>query len=119
MMALSVRQPWAWAILHGGKDVENRSWRTAYRGPLLIHAGRRPDTATPWPAPPDCPFPHLDQLPYGALAGLVELIDVVPYSPEQGPWAIGPWCWVLRDPRPFVQPVPWRGMQKLFEVSGW
>jgi ASCH domain len=36
---LTVRQPWAWAIIHGGKDVENRSWRTKYRGPLLIHAG--------------------------------------------------------------------------------
>lgn len=38
--ALSVRQPWAWAILHAGKDVENRSWATGYRGELLIHAGK-------------------------------------------------------------------------------
>jgi hypothetical protein len=37
---LSVRQPWAYAILHMLKDRENRSWKhpTKYRGPLLIHA---------------------------------------------------------------------------------
>jgi hypothetical protein len=38
---LTIRNPWAWAIVHGGKPVENRGWRTAYRGPLLIHAGAR------------------------------------------------------------------------------
>ena len=36
---LTVRQPWAWAIIQGGKDVENRSGPTKHRGPLLIHAG--------------------------------------------------------------------------------
>jgi hypothetical protein len=36
--ALSVRQPWAWLIVNGFKDVENRSRRTKHRGPLLIHA---------------------------------------------------------------------------------
>jgi hypothetical protein len=39
MMALTIRQPWAWAIAAAGKDVENRSWHTGYRGPLAIHAG--------------------------------------------------------------------------------
>jgi len=41
MRVLTVRQPWAWAIIHGGKDVENRSRNIAgdYRGPLAIHAG--------------------------------------------------------------------------------
>ena len=43
MPALSIRQPWAWAILHAGKDIENRSWRTAFRGEVLIHAGLRPE----------------------------------------------------------------------------
>jgi hypothetical protein len=41
--ALTIRQPWAWATIYGGKDVENRRWRTAYRGPLLIHSGQNPD----------------------------------------------------------------------------
>lgn len=41
MRAITVRQPWAWAIIHGGKDVENRSRNIAgsYRGLVAIHAG--------------------------------------------------------------------------------
>jgi len=41
MRILTVRQPWAWAIIHGGKDVENRVRNIAggYRGPVAIHAG--------------------------------------------------------------------------------
>lgn len=45
MKALSIRQPWAWAILHAGKRIENRERKDgrmpslcSYRGPLLIHA---------------------------------------------------------------------------------
>jgi hypothetical protein len=44
MRALTVRQPWAWAIFHG-KPVENRSWATKYRGDLLIHARKQFDLA--------------------------------------------------------------------------
>ncbi|NBF09766.1 ASCH domain-containing protein [Pseudomonas sp. Fl4BN1] len=40
MKALSIRQPWAWLIIHGGKDVENRSWHTKYRGRFLVHASK-------------------------------------------------------------------------------
>lgn len=39
MRAITVKQPWAWAIAHGGKSIENRSRGTTYRGPLAIHAG--------------------------------------------------------------------------------
>ena len=34
MKALSIQQPWAWLIAHGKKDVENRTWATAFRGGL-------------------------------------------------------------------------------------
>jgi hypothetical protein len=36
--AISIRQPWAYAILHLGKDVENRPMRTHYRGRIFIQA---------------------------------------------------------------------------------
>lgn len=39
MKALTLRQPWAWAVASGHKKVENRVWAPRYRGPLLIHAG--------------------------------------------------------------------------------
>jgi ASCH domain len=35
MKVIVIRQPWAWLIVNGIKDIENRSWRTRYRGPLL------------------------------------------------------------------------------------
>lgn len=40
--ALSLTQPWAWAILHGGNRVENRDWRhgCARRGPIWLHAAQ-------------------------------------------------------------------------------
>jgi hypothetical protein len=40
MKALSIRQPWAWLILHAGKDIENRDWPTRFRGRFLIHAAK-------------------------------------------------------------------------------
>ncbi|HET9893736.1 MAG TPA: ASCH domain-containing protein [Streptosporangiaceae bacterium] len=41
LWALTVHQPWAAAIMWAGKNVENRTWPTKYRGPLLIHAARK------------------------------------------------------------------------------
>lgn len=45
MRILTVRQPWAWALIHAGKDVENRSRNIAgaYRGLVAIHAGLTDD----------------------------------------------------------------------------
>lgn len=40
MIALSIRQPWAWLILNGWKDIENRDWTTRVRGRILIHAAK-------------------------------------------------------------------------------
>lgn len=48
MKALSIRQPWAWLIANGYKDIENRSWRTNYRGPVLIHASAAMPTWSDW-----------------------------------------------------------------------
>ena len=49
MKALTVRQPHAQLILLGEKTLELRSWRTHYRGPLLICAGARPDYELAYP----------------------------------------------------------------------
>nr|WP_219818232.1 hypothetical protein [Clavibacter michiganensis] len=45
MRILTVKQPWAWAIIHRGKDVENRSRNLAgeYRGLVAIHVGLTDD----------------------------------------------------------------------------
>ena len=41
--AISIMQPWAWLIVNGHKDIENRDWRTNFRGPVAIHAGKKAD----------------------------------------------------------------------------
>jgi hypothetical protein len=40
MKALSIIQPWATLLAMGAKKIETRSYRTPYRGPLLIHASK-------------------------------------------------------------------------------
>jgi hypothetical protein len=42
MKHLSIKNPWAYLIVSGMKDVENRTWRTPYRGTLIIHATGEP-----------------------------------------------------------------------------
>jgi hypothetical protein len=42
MKALSIKQPYASLIAHGIKNVENRSWRTHFRGKIYIHASAKP-----------------------------------------------------------------------------
>lgn len=96
MRALSIRQPWAWAILHAGKDVENRDWRAAWApsGELLLHAakgctlqefreaadviegisGRRP--------------PPLDQLARGGIVGAFRVSRAVRQEHPASRWAV-------------------------------
>ncbi len=115
--ALSVREPWVSAIVDGVKRFENRSWRTDYRGPLLIHAGRHE------PEPEDerraREWGWTQRAPYvlGAIIGQVELLDIVPAADVAGePFAEGPWCWVLGEARRFAEPVPCLGKRRLFVV---
>ncbi len=80
MKALSVRQPWANAIFMAGKDVENRSRRTDYRGPLLIHASRHIDwQAARQEGPPKKRLQYVTdrRMETGVIIGVVELTDVV------------------------------------------
>jgi hypothetical protein len=116
MRAITIYQPWAHLIATGRKRIENRSWATAHRGPLLIHAGlSRRLLATH----PDVASGALDPagLAFGAVVGIVDLFDCVPAAAVAGrTHAIGPWCWLLEDPIPLEPPVPLRGMQGLFDV---
>ena len=43
MKTLSIKQPWAYLIACGLKDIENRTWKTKYRGKILIHASFKSD----------------------------------------------------------------------------
>ena len=135
MYALSIQQPWADLILYGYKDVENRVWRAplALLGSrFAVHASKTFDTTVLFPRnsllPSDFSWSeHQElyeraQLPQrrGALLGTVVLdrsvwLDDIPIS-EHSEWAQGPWCFVLKDPILYPEPVPYRGQLKFFTV---
>jgi hypothetical protein len=109
---LTVRQPWAHLIIAGIKPVENRSWKTTYRGLLLIHAGQQYD---PWDAELEYHYGiKRGFLTYGAVIGSVELIDIVTDHPS--PFFVGRYGWVLSNPRP-IDPVPLRGQLRIFNAK--
>lgn len=121
MKALSVKYPWSSAILHAGKDVENRGWETRFRGRVLIHTGKQPDNQvlnhprwSNWLLRKGALAPNW---PMGAIAGTVEVYDCQPGDMCQLEWANGSeWAWLLREPRIFREPVPYRGALGLFDV---
>ena len=119
MKALSIRQPWADAIIWHGKDVENRSWPTRYRGPVLIHAAKawgkaeRADlafvedmTATK--------LEDTDRPLLGGIIGRAEIVDCVEAMDSR--WFFGPYGFVLRNAEalPFQ---PCRGALGFFTPS--
>jgi hypothetical protein len=121
--ALSVRQPWAWAIIHANKDMENRSWRRwkrdwKHRARVAIHASsgmtqdefREGMETINGILPESCPLPH--ELVRGAIIGTVEIIDNVWES--DSPWFFGPGAFVLAHPEPCV-PIPAKGALDLFQ----
>lgn len=115
MKVLSIRQPWAWLIASGQKDIENRSWQTSYRGPVFIHAGRHPADATLTDIQQKVPFQFPDRpLDRGGIIGIAEIVDCV--SAHNSPWYhSGQFGFVLRNARelPFART---RGKLNLFDA---
>jgi len=120
-----VRQPWAWAIFHAGKDVENRSWDKGnknrlweHRGRVAIHASKGMDRDDYFDAREfmqklgiECPAPTDSALLRGGIIGSVGIIDVVEASESQ--WFTGPLGLVLRDARP-CEFIPANGLLGFF-----
>jgi hypothetical protein len=118
--ALSLQQPWVYAILHAGKNVENRSWRTHYRGWIALHASARPMPAAENVFPGQDSLPDVSTLPLSAICGVARLVAIVSesrsewfYRPEDGSRNYG---WVLEDVTPLPEPVPCKGALSLWEV---
>ena len=127
MKALSIRQPWAWMILHAGKDIENRTWPTNVRGRVLVHAAKgmtHEEWDDAWEFSRD--IKSMRELPVellvplnavnigrGGIVGSVEIVDCVQSSAS--PWFCGPWGFVLRDPQP-CQFIPMKGALGFFDV---
>jgi hypothetical protein len=129
MMCLSVRPPYAsWLVNPQAfltarvkpKTIENRDWRTSYRGPLLIHSSKKfeSDAFDYWSEQTDRlkDAVSLDKkdYPLGAIVGVADLVNIVDESDD--PWFEGTYGWILENARAFDEPIPWIGALKLFPV---
>jgi len=119
--AISVRQPWAWLIVHGHKDIENREWLTKYRGDILIHAAKGCTQAEYDEAlafvktiKPGLPVPSLDAIEKGGIVGMARVVDCVNRS--NSPWFVGKFGFALTKPYPLPF-RPLRGMLGIFNVN--
>jgi activating signal cointegrator 1 len=136
MKCLSLRQPWATLIVGGFTSCDVRSWCTAHRGLLAIHASqkwndhadeicRRPSVRQWLQA---AGFPTMFDLPRGQILGVVELIDCL-VRPDRGngePGAMsardertGRFIWKLAGPRPLAEPVAWQAKRGVFDIPDW
>lgn len=121
--ALSLIQPWAWAILHAGKNVENRVWSSNIRGPFWIAASattsyRYYDQARRIiEAISDVTVPPRRDLVYGSILGQATIYDCIRPNENRGnPWHFsGQYGYLLRDVRT-VTPVPCKGHQRWWNV---
>jgi hypothetical protein len=120
--ALTICQPWAWAIMAGVVRFANRGEFDEHLGPLVIRSAKL--------------APLLEQgcrilrdrrvdLPrsftFSAILGVVDVVDCI--RPGQAmtdrkpdPFARGPWCLALERPRPLTAPIPYFGPRGLFRV---
>jgi len=112
VMALSIRQPWAWLIMNAGKNIENRTWPTRFRGWFFVHASKgmtrqEYEDAMNWIVlnsrlPLDFHEPKIEELQRGGIIGMAKLGNCVTGS--DSPWFCGPFGFVIDE----VKPLPFR-----------
>lgn len=114
--ALSIQQPWAWCILNAGKDIENRTWPTVFRGPFLIHAGKKIDYQGYMYIRSHLrvDLPPKSQLLTGGFVGIAEITDCVPWYDSKW-YNDGYYGFVLSNVHP-IEFIPWKGQLGLFNV---
>lgn len=127
MKALTVRQPWAAMILRGTdrKTIENRTWRTDHRGPLLIHSSARFRQDEYEAAYAICRRKGLKLPPSksscvcGKIIGVVCVSGMVPQSrSDENAWHVsGQWGWRLTRPYRFDEPIGETGNLRLWTVE--
>jgi hypothetical protein len=143
MKCLSVKPPWS-ILLFGPKDVENRTWHTHYRGPLLIHSSKtffktemvaayqRIGEISPTALHSLGPLHHWTKVGStkndhlrGVIIGRVDLVGCV--LGHESPWYEGEYvmtrkgyrrnfAWIFANQVRFKEPIPIKGAQGLFEV---
>jgi len=124
LKALSIRQPWAWAIFGAGKDVENRTWKSSVRGTIAVHAAktlhkRGYEDYIECMAPGENPPPPYNELERGAIIGVVDIIgchDPRVDGVHPSPWYDGDFAFILENPRMLTSPIHCGGALNFWNV---
>lgn len=127
MKALTVRQPWAWAMFNLDsecKDIENRDWFQNIKGDVAIHAAKGMTKAEYFYArdfvqimfgiehAQSIPAPK--ELERGMIVGVVEIVGCV--KRHESPWFVGKYGFVLTNPRPLARPIEVTGQLGFWDV---
>jgi hypothetical protein len=112
--ALSIQQPWAWAIFKAGNPVENRDWNTSVRGLIAIHAGKKYDQDGHEWIEREFGIKIPPNLPRGGIVGTVDFVKIVQHHPSR--WFFGPFGFVFENPTECPL-IPYCGQLGFFEVE--
>jgi hypothetical protein len=131
LTAITLHQPWASLVAKGWKQYETRDWPTNHRGPIVIHAGRKPKGKQELREHDKVVASFKDLLnedcPYSSVIAIAELTDVIcmteEFIKEQSPtelrcgnWAVGRYAFKLENVRPLA-PIPATGKQGLWKFD--
>lgn len=119
MKAISIRQPWAYLLANGHKDIENRNWNTKFRGEVLIHASKGMTKAEYNEAKVLCDslgikLPEPTELDFGCIVGRMTITDTVTQS--DSPWFFGRVGFCISNARA-CRPVEFKGKLSFFETG--
>lgn len=117
MKSLSIKQPWAYAIMHLGKDIENRTRHTKIRGTIGIHASKTIDWDAYYAMKANgYPIPNYEDFPLGEIVGTVEIVDSV--EDHKSKWKQdGTIGYVLQNPQPLLRTIPCRGQLGFWDID--
>lgn len=135
-VAISIKQPWAWLIVNGWKDVENRDWRRKYPAATLVHASKKIDEDAEHeiltgyhPANPSVDLPkglceayteakHNAQVQVGGFVGTTGIIGCheIMSSGFESDWFVGTYGYQLSGAKPLPF-LPWRGALGFFPAK--
>ena len=126
MKVLTIKQPWATLIMQGDKRFEFRSWKTKYRGELLIHAGKGIDNKSVERLKKYLP----EELPSGKILGKVKLVDCIKCDDNFKEMCIKEnkdvyakssfdetYAWQLKDVEAFDNPIEAKGKLSFWEYD--
>lgn len=133
MKAITVLQPWAWLLATGKKRCETRSWKTNYRGEILIHAGKKNMTYIMRQTFFEAMYMKQagvfnTEMITEAIIGKANLVNCVRIDEAMrelirkqhfdeyafGYFSPGRYAWVMENPVLFDTPIPARGYQGLW-----